>query len=50
MSFGKKARIAVAEDPAKKDGRKMETAKFPWAASGRTIANGAQYALTKLRF
>ena len=30
--------------------RKVETAKFPWAASGRAIANGADYGFTKLIF
>ena len=30
--------------------RKVETAKFPWAASGRAIANGAEYGFTKLVF
>jgi hypothetical protein len=28
----------------------VETAKFPWAASGRAIANGADYGFTKLIF
>jgi dihydrolipoamide dehydrogenase len=29
---------------------KVEAAKFPWAASGRAIANGADYGFTKLIF
>ena len=44
------ARVGLTEDQAKKDGRKVETAKFPWAASGRAIANGAEYGFTKLVF
>jgi dihydrolipoamide dehydrogenase len=28
----------------------VEEARFPWAASGRAIANGADYGLTKLLF
>jgi len=42
--------VGVTEDQAKKDGRKIEAAKFPWAASGRAIANGADYGFTKLIF
>ena len=42
--------VGVTEDEAKKAGRKVETAKFPWAASGRAIANGADYGFTKLIF
>ncbi|MEI7611575.1 MAG: dihydrolipoyl dehydrogenase [Betaproteobacteria bacterium] len=42
--------VGTTEDQAKKDGRKIETAKFPWAASGRAIANGADYGFTKLIF
>ena len=42
--------VGLTEDQAKKDGRKVETAKFPWAASGRAIANGAEYGFTKLVF
>ena len=38
------------EEQAKKEGRKVETSKFPWAASGRAIANGADYGFTKLIF
>ena len=42
--------VGVGEDEAKRSGRKVETAKFPWAASGRAIANGADYGFTKLIF
>jgi dihydrolipoamide dehydrogenase len=42
--------VGLTEDQAKKEGRAVETAKFPWAASGRAIANGADYGFTKLIF
>jgi dihydrolipoamide dehydrogenase len=42
--------VGIGEDEAKKAGRKIEVAKFPWAASGRAIANGADYGFTKLVF
>ena len=42
--------VGLGEDEAKKAGRKVEVAKFPWAASGRAIANGADYGFTKLVF
>jgi dihydrolipoamide dehydrogenase len=42
--------VGVGEDEAKKSGRKVSAAKFPWAASGRAIANGAEYGFTKLVF
>ncbi|MDK9705288.1 MAG: dihydrolipoyl dehydrogenase [Sulfuritalea sp.] len=42
--------VGVGEDEAKKAGRKVSVAKFPWAASGRAIANGAEYGFTKLVF
>jgi dihydrolipoamide dehydrogenase len=42
--------VGITEEEAKKAGRKVETAKFPWAASGRAIANGADYGFTKLIF
>ncbi len=42
--------VGVTEDEAKKAGRAVESAKFPWAASGRAIANGADYGFTKLIF
>ena len=42
--------VGVTEEQAKKEGRKVEAAKFPWAASGRAIANGCDYGFTKLIF
>ena len=42
--------VGCTEEQAKQEGRKVETAKFPWAASGRAIANGADYGFTKLLF
>ncbi len=42
--------VGVGEDEAKKAGRKISVAKFPWAASGRAIANLADYGFTKLVF
>ena len=42
--------VGVTEDQAKREGRQVEVAKFPWAASGRAIANGADYGFTKLVF
>jgi dihydrolipoamide dehydrogenase len=42
--------VGLGEDEAKKAGRKIAVAKFPWAASGRAIANGAEYGFTKLIF
>ena len=42
--------VGLGEDEAKLAGRKVEVAKFPWAASGRAIANGADYGFTKLVF
>ena len=42
--------VGVGEDEAKKAGRKVTSSKFPWAASGRAIANGAEYGFTKLIF
>ena len=42
--------VGVTEDQAKREGRPVEVAKFPWAASGRAIANGADYGFTKLVF
>ena len=42
--------VGVTEDQAKREGRKVDVAKFPWAASGRAIANGADYGFTKLIF
>jgi dihydrolipoamide dehydrogenase len=42
--------VGYTEAQAKEEGKKVETAKFPWAASGRAIANGAEYGFTKLIF
>ncbi len=42
--------VGVTEDQAKQKGRAVEKAVFPWAASGRAIANGADYGFTKLLF
>ncbi|MBS1191901.1 MAG: dihydrolipoamide dehydrogenase [Rhodocyclaceae bacterium] len=42
--------VGYTEDQAKAEGRRIETAKFPWAASGRAIANGAEYGFSKLIF
>lgn len=42
--------VGVTEDAAKAAGRKVEVGKFPWAASGRAIANGAAYGTTRLVF
>ena len=40
----------LTEDEAKKRGVKFGVAKFPWAASGRAIANGRDEGFTKLIF
>ncbi|MDR2450518.1 MAG: dihydrolipoyl dehydrogenase [Candidatus Accumulibacter sp.] len=40
----------LTEEQAKREGRAVEVARFPWAASGRAIANGADYGFTKLVF
>jgi len=40
----------LTEDEAKKQGVKFGVAKFPWAASGRAIANGREEGFTKLIF
>jgi dihydrolipoamide dehydrogenase len=42
--------VGYTEAQAKAEGRKVDTARFPWAASGRAIANGADYGFTKLIF
>ncbi|MDQ6620642.1 MAG: dihydrolipoyl dehydrogenase [Pseudomonadota bacterium] len=42
--------VGVTEDEAKASGRKIEKAVFPWAASGRAIANGRDEGFTKLLF
>jgi len=40
----------LTEEEAKKQGIKVGIAKFPWAASGRAIANGRDEGFTKLIF
>ena len=40
----------LTEDDAKKQGIKITIGKFPWAASGRAIANGRDEGITKLLF
>jgi dihydrolipoamide dehydrogenase len=40
----------LTEDEAKKNGTKVGLAKFPWAASGRAIANARDEGFTKLIF
>jgi dihydrolipoamide dehydrogenase len=42
--------VGVTEDEAKKQGLKVGKAVFPWAASGRAIANGRDEGFTKLIF
>jgi dihydrolipoamide dehydrogenase len=42
--------VGLTEEQAKAAERPVEVAKFPWAASGRAIANGADYGFTKLVF
>jgi dihydrolipoamide dehydrogenase len=42
--------VGVTEDEAKAKGVKVEKALFPWAASGRAIANGRDEGHTKLLF
>jgi dihydrolipoamide dehydrogenase len=42
--------VGVTEEEAKKAGQKVGVAKFPWAASGRAIANGRDEGFTKLIF
>ena len=42
--------VGVTEDDAKKAGSKIGVAKFPWAASGRAIANMRDEGFTKLIF
>jgi dihydrolipoamide dehydrogenase len=42
--------VGLTEDEAKKDGAKIGVAKFPWAASGRAIANARDEGFTKLIF
>ena len=42
--------VGLTEDEAKKSGAKLGVAKFPWAASGRAIANARDEGFTKLLF
>ena len=42
--------VGLTEDEAKKNGTPIGVAKFPWAASGRAIANGRDEGFTKLIF
>jgi dihydrolipoamide dehydrogenase len=42
--------VGVTEDEAKKSGTPVGVAKFPWAASGRAIANARDEGFTKLIF
>src|SRR2546423_3883984 len=42
--------VGLTEDEAKAKGIKVQRAQFPWAASGRAIANGRDEGFTKLLF
>ncbi|MFH1815318.1 MAG: dihydrolipoyl dehydrogenase [Pseudomonadota bacterium] len=42
--------VGLTEDDARAQGRKVTIGKFPWAASGRAIANGRDEGFTKLIF
>jgi dihydrolipoamide dehydrogenase len=42
--------VGLTEEEAKKGGIKIGVGKFPWAASGRAIANGRDEGFTKLIF
>jgi len=42
--------VGLTEDEAKAKGVKIEKGLFPWAASGRAIANGRDEGFTKLLF
>jgi dihydrolipoamide dehydrogenase len=42
--------VGLTEDEAKKNGTKVAVSRFPWAASGRAIANGRDEGFTKLLF
>lgn len=42
--------VGLSEDAARQAGLTVDVARFPWAASGRAIANGADYGMTKLVF
>lgn len=42
--------VGLTEEQAKAEGIKVEKGLFPWAASGRAIANGTEDGFTKLLF
>lgn len=42
--------VGITEDEAKQKGIKVEKGHFPWAASGRAVANGRDEGFTKLLF
>jgi dihydrolipoamide dehydrogenase len=42
--------VGITEDEAKAKGIKIEKGHFPWAASGRAVANGRDEGFTKLLF
>ena len=42
--------VGITEDEAKAKGIKLEKGLFPWAASGRAVANGREEGFTKLLF
>jgi dihydrolipoamide dehydrogenase len=42
--------VGITEKEAKEQGLKVESAKFPWAASGRAIASARTEGFTKLIF
>jgi dihydrolipoamide dehydrogenase len=42
--------VGLTEDGARAQGRAVKVGKFPWAASGRAIANGRDEGFTKLIF
>jgi dihydrolipoamide dehydrogenase len=42
--------VGLTEEEAARQGVKVEKAMFPWAASGRAIANGRDEGFTKLLF
>ena len=42
--------VGITDDQAKAENRSIEKGLFPWMASGRAIANGADYGFTKLLF
>jgi dihydrolipoamide dehydrogenase len=42
--------VGLTEDQAKQQGIKVKKGLFPWAASGRAIANGRDEGVTKLLF